>query len=166
MTKKQDKKKSKWLSLLILIVGILAAGVIGLTVYYHLNDPSKEAMDQLKKNPPKNISNQESVLIAEYHAKYNDLTGYGSIEELDMSEAKSLSAILEKDTNEIISQGIENKKVSEDFKQIHAIAKATKNKADKEQIRLIHRYFHDLDIAINQYNDTKDVFGVTKTLGK
>jgi hypothetical protein len=166
MTKKQEKKKSKWLSLLILIIGILAAGVIGLSIYYHLNDPSKEAMDQLKKNPPKNISNQESVLIAEYHAKYNDLTGYGSIEELDMSEAKSLSAILEKDTNEIISRGIENKQVSEDFKQIHAIAKATKNKADKEQIRLIHRYFHDLDIAINQYSDTKDVFGVTKTLGK
>lgn len=166
MTKKQKKKKSKWLSLLIVIVSILAVGVIGLVIYYHLNDPSKEAIDQLKKNPPKNVSNQESVLIAEYHAKYNELTGYGSIEELDMSEAKSLSAILEKDMNEVISQGIKNQQVSEDFKQIHAIAKATKNKPDKEQVRLIHRYFHDLDIAVNQYDEADNVFGVTKTLGK
>ncbi len=165
MSKNQKKKKSRWVIFIVLLISVVGVGWIGFSVYNQFNNPSEETVEQIKENPPINISNQETILIAEYHAKYNGLTGYGNIEDLDMNDAKRLSAKLEEEMKEIISQGIANQKLADDFKKIHALAEATKNKVDKDQVRLIHRYFHDLDIAVNQYK-SKDVFGVTKTLGK
>ena len=153
---------------MIIIVVLIA--VISGTVWYlgqqQSTKQSMETIEQIQDNPPENINEEAHTLIAEYHAKYNKLTGYGSIDGLNENEAKRTSAILEKDIEQVIAEGIDNPKLAEDFTSILKLAKATKNEADKKQVRLLHRYFHDLDIAINKYDQTNDVFGVTKTLGK
>ena len=169
MSKKQKQKKSKWLALSIVVVMIVA----GTTIVFIINQQSgklsnsdREVIEQINENPPKNVSEQAGTLIAEYHAKYNQLTGYGSIDQLDESSAIRLSVLLEKDMEKIIKQEIANQDLAKDFEEIHKLAVSTKNQAHKEQVRLIHRYFHDLDIAVNQYKETNQIFGVTKTLGK
>ena len=170
MIKTQKKKKSKWLALSI-VVGILVAAAA--TIAFIINQQSgklsnseREVIEQINENPPKNVSEQAGTLIAEYHAKYNELTGYGSIDQLDENSAIRLSGLLEKDMESVIKQEIANQDLARDFKEIYKLAVATKNQAHKEQVRLIHRYFHDLDIAVNQYKNTNEIFGVTKTLGK
>ena len=166
MSKKQ-KKKSKWfIFFIVLVLAGVAAGAIWFVIHQQSDKQSRETIEQIKENPPENIADQAHTLIAEYHEKYNKLTGYGSINGLNENEAKSISALLEKDMEQVINQGVDNPKLAEDFDHILELAKATKNNADKEQVRLLHRYFHDLDIAVNQYDQTNDVFGVTKTLGK
>ena len=154
---------------LFLIVVVLIAVITGVVWYINhqqADKQSRETIEQMKENPPENINEEAQILVAEYHAKYNKLTGYGSIEGLNENEAKRVSSLLEKDIEPIIADGIANPKLAEDFNMILELAKQTKDQADKGQVRLLHRYFHDLDIAINKYDQTNDVFGVTKTLGK
>ena len=170
LSKKQKKKKSIWLALSI-VVGILvaAAAIIGLIINLQsgkLSSSDREVIEQIKENPPTNVSEQAGTLIAEYHAKYNKLTGYGSIDQLDENSAIRLSGLLEKDMEKVMNQEISNKDLAADLEEIYKLAVSTKTQAHKEQVRLIHRYFHDLDIAVNQYKETNEIFGVTKTLGK
>ena len=166
LSKKQKKNKTGWV--IFIIVGLIT--VITAGIWYlgqqQSNQQSKETIEQIQENPPENISEEANTLIAEYHAKYNKLTGYGSIDGLNENEAKRISVMLEKDLEQVMAEGIENPKLAEDFTSILDLAKATNHKMDKEKVRLLHRYFHDLDIAINKYDQTNDVFGVTKTLGK
>ena len=169
MSKKQKQKKSKWLALSIVVVVVVAAAIIVFIINQQsgkLSNSDKEVIEQINENPPKNVSEQAGTLIAEYHAKYNELTGYGSIDQLDENSAIRLSRLLEKDMEKIIKQEIANQDLAKDFEEIYKLAVATKNQADTDRVRLIHRYFHDLDIAVNQYKDTNEIFGVTKTLGK
>lgn len=101
--------------------------------------------------------------IAKTHDFYNDKTGYGNINNLNWKEqtdkAKEIIGTIEMEIDTVQSDALKT-----DLQAIVEIAKATISDEKVEQVRHLHRYFHDLDIALNHYNGSDKIWRVTETL--
>lgn len=162
----QKAKKTNTRSMIIFFALFL---IIGTAVFIGYREYTKKQDKELINNPvnqPIGVDINVKNLIAETHAKYNELTGYGAIDQLDSDKAIQLSNRVKTESSQALKHGIKDKRLNEDFSAIQKIAAKTSEQPEKEKVRLLHRYFHDLDIAVNRYKDTNTVFGVTKTLPK
>ncbi|MCP3026887.1 hypothetical protein [Halobacillus sp. A5] len=100
--------------------------------------------------------------VAEAHNFYNKTLGWGNDSSLDEDLQLEFAALIETYFNENSTDEI----AEEDIDQIVQLASglsATSNFND--DVIELHRYFHDLDIAINDYSDYDKVWGVTETYG-
>ncbi|WP_273853562.1 hypothetical protein [Guptibacillus spartinae] len=101
--------------------------------------------------------------VADFHEFYNRTTGYGMIDrpmDLEAQERQATAAVA------YIDVFIENGVVHEDLKKdLLSIKELSNQSLTKTEIRALHRYFHDLDKALNHY-DHEDTFGVTETYGE
>ncbi|PLT31727.1 hypothetical protein [Peribacillus deserti] len=183
-------KKKTWLSVVgyafsgIFVAGSLAA--IILIVHLFLEDKdTKEAMNDT--NQTKTLAEKEaqaldaieeskqgegikgyediSEFVSDFHSFYNETTGYGAIDSLDwklqMEKAKEAKTYLNH-----YGDKISNEALKRDFRDIRTMADAVINeKGNQEMIQNLHRYFHDLDMAINDYSNTTDIWGVTEFFG-
>ena len=163
---KKKGRYSKAVLWSVVAVGLLVAGGAGIYMYFNHIKPQEDLKAQLEKDPPTGVTDDLAAMIADTHEQYNNLTGYGNIDGLDQDKAITLSKRVFKESGEALKKGIVDKKLEGDMKTIHQLAKETSTNPDKEQVRLLHRYFHDLDIAVNRYKETDTVFGVTETIGK
>ncbi len=162
---KKKRRKSKVL-IWSALAGLAIIGGAAIYMYVNIIKPQEDLKAQVEKNPPIDVSPELAAMIRDTHEKYNKLTGYGSIDDLNQDEAITLSKIVYKETGRQLEQGIADKQLEEDMKAIRQLAKEAATNPDKEKVRLVHRYFHDLDIAVNRYEETNTIFGVTETLGK
>ncbi|MEC2158032.1 hypothetical protein [Virgibacillus halodenitrificans] len=101
--------------------------------------------------------------ISEAHAFYNNTTGYGGISNLDwdkqVSKAEEVSKFIAQQ-----SESVKNKTLKADLNDIKKLAKSVIDQQKTEDVRQLHRHFHDLDIALNSYNGYDKIWNVTKTL--
>ncbi|MFD2630131.1 hypothetical protein [Oceanobacillus kapialis] len=101
--------------------------------------------------------------IAETHVFYNDKTGYGNINSLDWDEqADQAERIIE--TIDAQIDNVQSDALKEDLQAIRELASNSITDKEKDQVRMLHRYFHDLDIALNHYNGYDKIWNVTETL--
>ncbi len=103
------------------------------------------------------------VFISDFHKKYNDTLGWGRIDKVGWEEQRKIAG-------EIISVmstvETENASLQSDFESISNYSKTIKDGSkDKKVLLQLHRFFHDLDIEVNEYNKTNDYFNVTKYKG-
>ncbi|SFB28921.1 hypothetical protein SAMN04488072_11363 [Lentibacillus halodurans] len=101
--------------------------------------------------------------VSDTHDFYNETTGYGGISSLDWDEQrKEANAILEILDEEL--PDVEDGALQEDLEHIQELANAVMNEEDSSRVRSLHRIFHDLDIALNDYNTYDKIWNATETL--
>ncbi|GGC94472.1 hypothetical protein GCM10007216_26500 [Thalassobacillus devorans] len=165
--------------LIILVVGSL--GFFGVLIVTDINEnksentAATESSDQ-EENPSESGGQAEAGeppseegfeeagdLIAVAHRYYNDTTGYGKLEDgVKWSEQREraeqyLTYIEDNTFEDPPTLQTDMDAVGQYLKQIVDGSKELNN------VKQAHRYFHDLDIAINNYTDYKEVWGVTET---
>ncbi|WP_042224336.1 hypothetical protein [Oceanobacillus manasiensis] len=101
--------------------------------------------------------------IAETHDFYNDKTGYGNINSLNWKEQAEMAEIITETIEDQIDT-VQSDALKTDLNTIHEIAADSIENGNTDQVRLLHRYFHDLDIALNHYNGSDKIWKVTETL--
>jgi hypothetical protein len=125
----------------------------------NLGQNSQDSMSQDEKpvEIPSKPYVSESELIQQAHHFYNQTTGWGKIDSLNWEEQKKFCQIL------LSSLDVINEKESlvKDFDHIRSLATTIKEKEkDKQNVIMLHRIFHDLDIDMNNY-ENEDYFEVT-----
>ncbi|SDL90948.1 hypothetical protein [Sediminibacillus halophilus] len=101
--------------------------------------------------------------VAETHDFYNDTTGYGRIDNLDWSEQETEAEEIITVLDDMLPK-VEDDALKSDLEKIQQLATSAVEDDDKKTIRSLHRMFHDLDIALNDYQGTDKIWGVTNTL--
>lgn len=164
-----------------LLVTILLATGIGVYVYFSLENGSEKTNDSIPKETVTTESKEdidqevvnepveESILtladgtsghsfIAKYHQFYNQTLGWGRIETADYAEQRrAAQEILEK----LEGAEINHDDLAADIESIKHYAKIVTERDDRDAMRMLHRYFHDLDIYLNGY-DYSQTWDVTK----
>ncbi len=127
-----------------------------------ISKETKEKVHQVNETVGK--SHQDvGEFVSNTHDFYNNTTGYGDIESLDWDQqqerAKQILTSLEK-----LLPSVKNEPLKQDLQRIQNLANAVKDEKDKEKVRYLHRMFHDLDIALNNYKAYDRIWNVTQTL--
>ena len=107
--------------------------------------------------------NKVEDFIADFHAYYNRTTGYGMIDrelDIEMQQSYANAAVL------YIDSFLEKDVIHDDLKtDLESIKELSSYQLTRAEVRSLHRYYHDLDKALNHY-DHQDTFGVTETFGE
>ncbi|MFD1040562.1 hypothetical protein ACFQ3N_19480 [Virgibacillus byunsanensis] len=126
---------------------------------------SQETVEEVEKVQDTVGKDHEDIggFVSEMHDFYNDTTGYGGISSLDWNEqveqAKTIDQKLQEEIPNITSDALLT-----DLQNIQNLASKTVEEQKSENVRNLHRLFHDLDIALNSYNGYDKIWGVTETL--
>jgi uncharacterized protein YxeA len=175
------KRKLGWFLWTIIIAIFVTITGSGLLFYNLFNLDVNEILDRQVSTENKDIleetrhqieETQETVgqayneigeFIKNKHEFYNETTGYGGINNLDWSEqtevAGEIIAYIDKNIDSVASEALEN-----DLNALRSLASTILEEQNPTQVRDLHRYFHDLDIALNSYNGYDRIWNVTKTL--
>ncbi len=105
---------------------------------------------------------QVEEFVADFHAFYNRTTGYGMIDrpmDLEAQERQATASVAYIDV--FLENGVAHEDLKKDLMSIKELSSQT---LTTTEVRALHRYFHDLDKALNNY-DHEDTFGVTETFG-
>lgn len=101
--------------------------------------------------------------VSDMHKYYNKTTGYGSIGRLDWDDQREKADELIEKMEGYITE-VENPALSADIERIQELANAVLDEKESDHVRQLHRYFHDLDIALNEYKEFDRIWNVTETL--
>lgn len=101
--------------------------------------------------------------VSDAHDFYNETTGYGGISSLDWDEQREEAAIILDTLNDKLPE-VEDSALQEDLERIQGLANAVTNQEEADHVRSLHRIFHDLDIALNDYDTYDKVWNATETL--
>lgn len=126
--------------------------------------------DELKELESKAVSDPQygdvKTFISQVHGFYNDTTGYGAISDLNDKEQSDKATEVVMHANYYIETEAENKDLVKDLKGIKKHALRYLENAEVVQVAKLHRYFHDLDIALNRYKGADRVWGITEVYGR
>ncbi|WP_070121848.1 hypothetical protein [Bacillus marinisedimentorum] len=126
------------------------------------NTVSKEKVEEIQATIGK--QNQDvGRFVAKTHDFYNETLGYGGINSVNWNEQREMARNVTVKTKEFVSS-VGSKNLKTDLKDIQRISEAVMDEEQKSHILELHRYFHDLDIALNNYGGFDRIWGVTKTL--
>lgn len=132
----------------------------------HTIDPNdEEIIENIEEVQATVGDDQETVgdFIADMHQFYNKTTGYGAINALDREEQrKHAKKVVEAVDGYLFD--IEDDALIKDLKYIKKLALDVLQHEKKSSIRDLHRMFHDLDIALNNYDEYDKIWNVTETL--
>ncbi|TKC16970.1 hypothetical protein [Robertmurraya kyonggiensis] len=101
--------------------------------------------------------------ISEVHAFYDETLTWGRIDTANYEEQKEKAESIIETLTHI--KEVKNEELNTDFKNIQTLAETVVKSDDREAMRKLHRYFHDLDIILHGYN-YDDTFQITKFRGE
>lgn len=129
-----------------------------------LTDEKKEEIEQVRSTVGQEYS-EIAQFVSTMHEFYNKTTGYGGINRLDWDEQKEKSQQVISTIDEL-KPDITDDALIKDLESIHTLSQNTLDEANPSDVRNLHRYFHDLDIALNDYDTYDKIWKVTETLKK
>ncbi|MFA1819774.1 hypothetical protein ACDX78_06190 [Virgibacillus oceani] len=168
-----------WTLIIVLTVTVIGSAAIffnlfNLDINDILNRQASTVNEEITEETQQEIEEiQETVgqehseigeFITNQHEFYNETTGYGGINNLDWVEQTEIAREIMDYINEQ-NDAIVNEALRHDLNIIHNLASDVVEKEDQELVRDLHRYFHDLDIALNGYTEYDRIWNVTETLG-
>src|SRR5699024_2505807 len=101
--------------------------------------------------------------VSSMHDFYNETTGYGGIDDLDWDKQIGQEENIEA-TMEDKLYGGKNQALKNDSANVRELTNQKMKNKDTDNVRELHRKFHDLDIALNSYNGSDKIWNVTETL--
>lgn len=184
MEKKKNNRKMGWFgwTMTIVIVVTIIGSSLFFYSFFNLNltsvfngedtagateqgDLSKEGKDEIERVRA-TVGEEHADLgqfVSDIHGFYNKTTGYGGINNLAWSEQQEQAEFVV-DTIEKMRAAITDEMLLADLETIHDLALKAIDQENQETIRSLHRYFHDLDIALNDYTSYDKIWNVTDTL--
>lgn len=147
------------------ITGAVLA-VIGVSAYMYITT-QQEQQAQTEKEVEEI---QETVgdthedigeVVSASHQFYNNTAGYGGLQSLDMEKQVDQA---EENIEHVNEMNPDSTSLEEDLGEIKSLSESVAANREVEDIRMLHRYFHDLDIALNYYDGNTKIWGVTETL--
>lgn len=170
------KKKNKWTTSIIVfgMMAILFGAYYGYTALdigqgkggYAASSASgghsgsSKQVAQFKEEDANKGYKNVGVFIADFHEKYNKTLGWGGIESVEWADQKEIASQI---VGLIASVQTENLALKKDLDSISTYAEQIKSgEKNKQTLLKLHRYFHDLDVEFNHYDDTKDYYDVTE----
>ena len=127
-----------------------------------ISDEMNELVERTRETVGKTYKNV-GEFVSEKHAFYNDTTGYGAINSLNWEDQFQQAKNVEEKINDLL-QTVENEPLKKDLSKIQQLAQRVQKEKDATIIRDLHRMFHDLDIALNDYSQYDKIWDVTETL--
>lgn len=127
-----------------------------------VSEETMEKVEEVQKTVGKDHTDI-GKFVAEMHDFYNETTGYGRIASLDWEEQKDQANNILSTLDEKLSN-VKDDALRADIERIKGLAKRAINEQETEHVRNLHRMFHDLDIALNNYNGYDTIWKVTETL--
>lgn len=126
---------------------------------------SKEEKEKVRQVNEKVGKSHQQIgeFVSNSHDFYNDTTGYGDIESLDWDKQQERAGKILTSLDELLPN-VKDKDLRSDLQRIQELAAKVKDNNDKEKVRYLHRIFHDLDIALNNYKAYDRIWNVTETL--
>ncbi len=103
--------------------------------------------------------------VSRTHEFYNKTTGYGGISNLDWDEQREQAQSII-DTIDEMDPDISDESLLTDLDAIVNLSQRTLEEEEAANVRNLHRYFHDLDIALNDYTSYDRIWNITETLEK
>lgn len=113
-------------------------------------------------NPGMTPFNNGHEFIAYYHNFYNQTLGWGRIESASYERQKETVEEILRVMEQIAE--IKNEEIKRDFEDIKDLANIVLKEDNRDAMRKLHRYFHDLDIYFNGY-DYNQTFEITTFKG-
>lgn len=107
--------------------------------------------------------NKGHDFISEIHAFYDETLTWGRIDTANYEEQKEKAESIIETLTHI--KEVKNEELKTDFKNIQTLAETVVKSDDREAMRKLHRYFHDLDIILHGYN-YDETFQITKFRGE
>jgi flagellin-specific chaperone FliS len=171
MKKKQSKRFSgvAWAFTVIGIGVLVIVVLLGMEANEFFHEEQAEEV-RAEAEPEDNEDRSEEPInelvqqfIGEMHQFYNETTGYGEIEQLNWEEqVEQASKII--DVIESAKSTVDHEALTTDLNNILILAERVTEEQTEEHVRQLHRYFHDLDIVINGYDESDEIWDVTETL--
>lgn len=185
----QWKKMIYWLIGIIVGVGGLTASVVFATLIFLEKDKSLKTDNDkpaVSAAATKSVSDSEEMsteavnepvdksvvtladgssghdFISKWHDFYNDTLGWGRLETTDYAEQQEAAESILSQAENIV---IDDSNITSDLEHIKEAAKLVAADDNRDAMRSLHRYFHDLDIYFNGY-DYNQTFGVTEFKGE
>lgn len=167
------------------LTGVIAVTLIGSALFFSnmfdvnpmalfsdSDDQATEAEDLSEKDEEKVEEVRETVgqdhqdigqFVSDTHDFYNETTGYGSISSLDWDKQRDEANVI-LDTLDEQLPNVENETLKNDLERIRELVNAVLDDRETDHVRSLHRMFHDLDIALNDYNAYDKIWNATETL--
>ena len=136
--------------------------LVGSTNQKDISQESMEEIDRVRATVGSE-NTEISRFIATMHEFYNNTTGYGGINNLDWDEQRGQAETVI-DKIEQLKTEVTDESLLADLNHIVDIANRILDEQDSDLVRNLHRYFHDLDIALNNYTTFDRIWNVTETL--
>ncbi len=175
------KRKLGWFVWTLIIV--LSVTVIGSVILFFnlfnldineiLNQQTSTESEEISEETQQQIEetreevgqehNEIGEFITNQHDFYNDTTGYGGINNLDWEEQTEAAGEIIAYIDQHIDS-ISNDALRHDLDAVRTLAANVIEEEEPELVRDLHRYFHDLDIALNSYNRYDRIWNITETL--
>lgn len=170
MIKNFQKHKKIFILIFVAVLGI------GITSYYfmgkfqessHNIEEAAEEIDLSESNHQASVTIENDFtsiedLISNYHDYYNNTLGWGKYKAVEKNvQLENANQLLE----ELNQLEYENKVEKKDITHISQLAEIYIQTEEANALLYLHRIFHDLDKAVNDYKH-KDTFGATATYGK
>ncbi|GGK02267.1 hypothetical protein GCM10007063_25710 [Lentibacillus kapialis] len=127
-----------------------------------LSDETVEKVEEVRDTVGKE-NKSIGRFVSETHDFYNETTGYGGMSSLDWKKQTKKANTIRSTLDEKM-RNVNDKALTKDLERIRELAKAVVNTENKENVRMLHRMFHDLDIALNDYNAYDVIWNATNTL--
>ncbi|MDL4843025.1 hypothetical protein [Aquibacillus rhizosphaerae] len=124
--------------------------------------PTVEEVEEIQETVGENNKNV-GAFVSDTHDFYNDTTGYGKIDNLDWNSQTNMAEKIVATLEQMIPQ-VKNENLKSDLESTRQLASTLLEDQSTSHVRSLHRYFHDLDIALNEYDGATKVWGVTKSL--
>ncbi|WP_252315348.1 hypothetical protein [Sinobaca sp. H24] len=147
------------------ITGAVLA-VIGVSAYLYVT-----AQQEQQAQTEKEVEEiQETVgedhedigeIVRTSHQFYNNTAGYGGLQSLEMDKQIDQA---EENIEHVNEMDPDSASLEEDLGEIKSLSESVAANREIEDVRMLHRYFHDLDIALNYYDGNTKIWGVTETL--
>ncbi|WP_077596196.1 hypothetical protein [Oceanobacillus kimchii] len=177
--RKKDNKRLWWILVSVIIITGVGSSIfffnffgIGLDALNNSDTAGSVEQKDLSVEEEGKINTVRSTLgeshqelgdfVSSTHEFYNDTTGYGGINNLDWEEQRIKSKQVINEIEKLLGD-VTDEPLRKDLNSIVTLSKQTIEE-DVELVRLLHRYFHDLDIALNDYTTYDRIWNVTETL--
>lgn len=177
--RKKDNKRLWWILVSVIIITGVGSSIfffnffgIGLDALNNSHTAGSVEQKDLSVEEEEKINTVRSTLgeshqelgdfVSSTHEFYNDTTGYGGINNLDWEEQRIKSKQVINEIEKLLGD-VTDEPLRKDLNSIVTLSKQTIEE-DVELVRLLHRYFHDLDIALNDYTTYDRIWNVTETL--
>lgn len=167
MEKRHKSKKKRMIISISLSVFLVGGGATGWILYQNgkipfLSQQSIKAsaikVNQQKVDKLESSDQQAKDFIAEHHDVLNDLTGWSAIEHPDWPAVQEEATAIK---NTIGTIEVKDSVLKKDFQHMEKLAGQLEQTKDQALLKELHRYFHDLDVVINEDDGSNTYFDVT-----